>query len=45
MSIYEHNSNLLPWRETGSRIELIPMTENGDFDYEYLERKLQQYKE
>ena len=40
VSIYEHNSNLLPWRETGARIELIPMTENGDFDYEYLECKL-----
>ena len=36
LSIFEHNSNLLPWRETGARIELIPMSENGDFDYDYL---------
>ena len=43
VSIFEHNSNLLPWRETGARIELIPMTDNGDFDYEYLELKLRQY--
>ena len=44
LSIYEHNSNLLTWRETGSRIELIPMTENGDMDYEFLEQKLASYK-
>ena len=36
LSIFEHNSNLLPWRETGARIELIPMSDNGDLDYEYL---------
>ena len=45
VSLYEHNSNLLPWRETGSRIELIPISDNGDFDYAYLERKLRQYKD
>lgn len=33
LSIYEHNANLLPWRETGAKIELIPMNEEGDFDY------------
>lgn len=44
VSIYEHNSNLLPWRETGARIELIPMSENGDMDYDFLEAKLKQYK-
>lgn len=45
VSIYEHNSNLLPWRETGSRIELIPMSDNGDFDYAFLERKLRHYRD
>ena len=44
LSIFEHNSNLLPWRETGARIELIPMAENGDFDYAYLETKLKAYR-
>ena len=35
--------NLLPWRETGARIELVPMAANGDFDYEFLERKLEHF--
>jgi len=43
LSIFEHNSNLLPWRETGAKIEMIPMTDHGDFDYEYLENKLKEY--
>jgi selenocysteine lyase/cysteine desulfurase len=42
LSIFEHNSNLLPWRETGAQIELIPMTEEGDFDYEYLESRFKE---
>jgi len=25
MSIYEHNSNALPWREAGALIELVPL--------------------
>lgn len=29
MSIYEHNSNALPWREAGAIIELIPLDEEG----------------
>ena len=45
VSIYEHNSNLLPWRETGARIELIPISKDGDFDYDYLEAKLREYKD
>ena len=45
LSIFEHNSNLLPWRETGSRIELIPISENGDLDYAFLEAKLALYKD
>ena len=41
--MYEHNSNLLPWRETGARIVVIPITDNGDFDYEVLENKLREH--
>jgi hypothetical protein len=26
LSVYEHNANLIPWRETGATIVLIPMT-------------------
>jgi hypothetical protein len=37
VSAYEHNSNLLPWRETGARVVVIPITANGDFDYQALE--------
>jgi hypothetical protein len=33
VSVFEHNSNLLPWRETGAVIETIPLTDDGDFDY------------
>ena len=44
MVLFEHNSNLIPWRETGATIVLIPMTDVGDFDYDYLQQKLNQYK-
>ena len=37
LSIFEHNANLIPWRETGASIVLIPMTQSGDFDYNFLE--------
>lgn len=40
VSAYEHNSNLLPWRETGARVVVIPITANGDFDYQALEDQL-----
>ena len=45
LSIFEHNSNLIPWRETGAIIELIDIKEDGDFNYELLEDKLQKYKD
>ena len=41
VSMYEHNSNLLPWRESGARVVVIPNTKNADFDYEVLEKELQ----
>ena len=43
VSVFEHNSNLLPWRESGAIIETIPLTDDGDFDYEYLVSKLKSY--
>ena len=43
MSIFEHNSNLLPWKEAGCKIELIGMTECGDFDYDDLKARLRSY--
>ena len=36
LSVMEHNSNLLPWRESGVEIEMIGMDENGHFDYNEL---------
>lgn len=44
ISTFEHNSNLLPWRETGARVEIIPLTSIGAFDYDFLERKLKEHK-
>ena len=44
LSDFEHNSNLLPWRETGCKIEMIPLTDQGDFDYDFFENKLKEYK-
>ena len=37
MSIYEHNSNVLPWREAGALIELVPLDEYGNIDLKALE--------
>jgi len=45
LSIFEHNANLLPWRESGAKIVLVPMSEDGDFDFEEFERLLVQYKD
>ena len=44
LSVFEHNANLIPWRETGAEIILVPMTDRGDFDYEFLQRALHQHK-
>ena len=44
LSVFEHNANLIPWRETGADIIMVPMTQSGDFDYNYLEKKLNMYK-
>jgi hypothetical protein len=44
MSIYEHNSNVLPWREAGAQIELIPLDEEGQLDFVKMEALLGSYK-
>ncbi len=41
---FEHHSNLLPWRESGCEIVMIPeSSKTCDVDLEYLEQKLQTY--
>jgi selenocysteine lyase/cysteine desulfurase len=44
MSIYEHNSNVLSWREAGAHIELIQLTEDGEIDLDHFETLLKRYK-
>lgn len=42
---YEHHSNLLPWRESGCEIVMIPeCVETGNVDVDHLERMLQSSK-
>lgn len=45
LSVFEHNSNLLPWRESGVDIEIVPLTEDGDFDYIWLSERMKIYKD
>ena len=40
VSVFEHNSNVLPWREAGARLEIMPMTSEGDMNYELIEERL-----
>ena len=44
MSIYEHNSNTLPWREAGAIIELVPLDDQCQLDFEAFETLLAKYK-
>lgn len=44
-SIFEHHSNLLPWREYSDLVVEIPEDYiNGGIDMEYLKNKLEEYK-
>ena len=45
LSIFEHNSNALPWRESGAKIIYIENDENNIFNYENLKEKLKLFKE
>ncbi|XP_071789190.1 uncharacterized protein [Asterias amurensis] len=38
---FEHHSNILPWRESGARVERIKQTQGGLVDLDDLESKLQ----
>ncbi|MGJ8527014.1 aminotransferase class V-fold PLP-dependent enzyme [Maritalea sp.] len=37
---YEHHSNILPWRETGAQVVIIPEAEEGGPDLEVLKAEL-----
>ena len=44
-SVMEHNSNLLPWRESGAIVEFINIvSETGELDYEELKELLSKYR-
>lgn len=45
LSIFEHNSNALPWRESGAKIIYIENDELNNFIYKNLEEQLKCYKE
>ena len=40
VSIYEHHSNLLPWRESGADVEFIDVDDTGMLNLSSLEEKL-----
>ena len=40
---YEHHSNILPWRETGAEVVIIPEAINGGPDLTILEQKLHEF--
>ena len=41
---YEHHSNILPWRESGFEITVVPITQDGLIDVAFLEEKLRYYQ-
>jgi selenocysteine lyase/cysteine desulfurase len=45
LSIYEHHSNLLPWRETGAEVIQVPESLKGGLDLEFLKQKLEEHKD
>lgn len=42
VSVFEHNSNMLPWKVAGARVHIMPMTQDGDMDYAYIENKFKE---
>ncbi|CAG9313841.1 unnamed protein product [Blepharisma stoltei] len=44
LSIYEHHSNLLPWREAGANIVTIGENPDGTLNLEQLEEELKKYQ-
>jgi hypothetical protein len=45
LSIFEHNSNALPWRESGAKIIYIENVELNNFSYDNLDQKLKIHKD
>ena len=39
-SLFEHHSNLLPWRESGAEVVLIDELDDGSVDLDQLDREL-----
>lgn len=44
LSIFEHNSNALPWRESGAKIIYIENDESNNFNYVDLDEQLKYHK-
>jgi len=44
LSVFEHHSNLLPWREAGAIVVQVPEDHQGLLDMEFLEKELERYK-
>ena len=44
-SLFEHHSNLLPWRESGADVALIDELEDGAIDLDQLERELKRHSQ
>jgi selenocysteine lyase/cysteine desulfurase/tRNA(Ile)-lysidine synthase TilS/MesJ len=44
LSVFEHHSNLLPWKESGAQVVLVEEDLTGDLDFEDLERKLKEFQ-
>lgn len=42
---YEHHSNLIPWRESGCKIVMIPENDRFEVDLDFLERSLQKHQQ
>jgi len=42
---YEHHSNILPWRETGAKIVIIPEAKDGGPDFEVLQKQLDDHRD
>jgi len=45
LSILEHNSNALPWRETGAKIVYIENDDSGNLDYDILQKEVEKHSE
>ncbi|CAG9315473.1 unnamed protein product [Blepharisma stoltei] len=44
ISVFEHHSNILPWREAGAEVIQIPECKQGKIDLEFLENELIKYQ-